>query len=83
MLLAKTSSRGRPGQDPDVRSRRYQAQLKDNIGGANYAGSNLLKTGSTATDADQGQHHLVLQSRLRPARSRTGTIDIDVWPTSA
>src|SRR5262245_38342230 len=49
ILLAKTASAGdRAKIQSEIAS--YQAQLKDNIGGANYAGSNLLKTGSTATD---------------------------------
>ena len=64
ILLAKTSSaENRAKVQSEIAT--YQAQLKDNIGGANYAGSNLLKTGIDRHRPDQGQRHLVLQSRLR------------------
>jgi flagellin len=48
VLLAKTSSADdRAKIQSEIKS--LQAQLTDNIGGANYAGSNLLKTDSTST----------------------------------
>ena len=53
----------------------YQAQLKDNIAGASYAGSNLLKTGTAATDQTKLS---VITSYNRGANNAvtTGTIDV-------
>lgn len=49
ILLAKTSS---PEDRLKIQSeiKAYQDQLKDSIGGANYAGANLLQTSSSSTD---------------------------------
>jgi len=49
ILLAKTSS---PEDRLKIQSeiKAYQDQLKDSIGGANYAGANLLQTSSTSGD---------------------------------
>jgi flagellin len=74
LLLAKTAS---PENRVKIQSEiaTYQAQLIDNIGGANYAGSNLLKTGSTATDPTVVS---VISSYNRDSAGAvtTGTIDI-------
>ena len=74
ILLAKTSSaENRAKVQSEIAT--YQAQLKDNIGGANYAGSNLLKTGSTAADPTKVS---VISSYNRDSAGvvTTGTIDV-------
>ena len=74
ILLAKTSSaENRAKVQSEIAA--YQAQLKDNIGGANYAGSNLLKTGSAATDPTKVT---IISSYNRDSAGTvsTGTIDI-------
>jgi flagellin len=74
ILLAKTASTAdRAKIQSEIAA--YQSQLKDNIGGANYAGSNLLKTGSTATDPT---NLTVISSYNRDAAGAvtTGTINV-------
>ena len=74
ILLAKTASTAdRAKIQSEIAA--YQSQLKDNIGGANYSGSNLLKTGSTATDPT---NLTVISSYNRDAAGAvtTGTIDV-------
>ena len=76
VLLAKTSSAAdRAKIQSEIAA--YQAQLIDNIGGANYAGSNLLKTGSTATDPTVVS---VISSYNRDSAGAvtTGTIDVSL-----
>jgi len=73
ILLAKTAS---PENRAKIQSEiaTYQAQLIDNIGGANYAGSNLLQTDSAATVTSM----TVISSYNRDAAGvvTTGTIDV-------
>ena len=73
ILLAKTAS---PADRTKIQGEiaNYQAQLKDNIAGANYAGSNLLQTDSTAT----ANKLSVISSYNRDSAGAvtTGTIDI-------
>jgi flagellin len=74
VLLAKTSSDSdRAKIQTEISS--LQAQLKDNIGGASYAGDNLLKTDSSATDTT----FTLMTSYNRDASGNvtTGTIDVD------
>ncbi|MHA6686428.1 flagellin N-terminal helical domain-containing protein [Mesorhizobium sp. A556] len=74
VLLAKTSSDDdRAKIQTEISS--LQAQLKDNIGGASYAGSNLLKNDS-ATDTTL----TVMTSYNRDSSGAvtTGTIDVDL-----
>ena len=74
ILLAKTASTAdRAKIQSEIAA--YQSQLIDNIGGANYAGSNLLKTGSTATDPT---NLTVISSYNRDAAGAvtTGTINV-------
>ncbi|MDR7034695.1 flagellin [Mesorhizobium sp. BE184] len=74
VLLAKTSS---PADRAKIQSeiKTYQDQLKDTIGGASYAGSNLLETDSTSTDTTLN----IISSYNRDATGAvvTGSIDID------
>jgi flagellin len=74
VLLAKTSSSDdRAKIQSEITS--LQAQLTDNIGGANYAGSNLLQTDSTDT---VNTKLTVMTSYNRDAAGKvtTGTIDV-------
>ena len=76
LLLAKTASaENRAKIQSEIAT--YQAQLIDNIGGANYAGSNLLQTGSAATDPTVVS---VISSYNRDAAGAvtTGTIDVSL-----
>ncbi|HTV71645.1 MAG TPA: flagellin [Rhizobiaceae bacterium] len=73
VLLAKTSSaENRAKIQAEIAT--YQAQLTDNINGANYAGTNLLQTDSTSTVTTM----TVISSYNRDATGAvtTGTIDI-------
>jgi flagellin len=73
VLLAKTAStEDRAKIQTEIAS--LQAQLTDNIGGANYAGSNLLKTDSTATVTTVS----IISSYNRDSAGAvtTGTIDV-------
>ncbi|MGB3541070.1 MAG: flagellin [Mesorhizobium sp.] len=74
VLLAKTSSTDdRAKIQSEIDS--LQAQLKDNIGGANYAGSNLLKTSST--DASNTSLTIMTSyNRDSSGKVTTGTIDV-------
>ncbi|MHA6641554.1 flagellin N-terminal helical domain-containing protein [Mesorhizobium sp. A623] len=75
VLLAKTSSADdRTKIQSEIKS--LQAQLTDNIGGANYAGSNLLKTDSTST-TDTKLTVLTSYNRTTAGAVTTGTIEID------
>jgi flagellin len=87
VLLAKTAgTEDRAKIQAEIAT--YQAQLKDNIGGANYAGSNLLKTDSAGTatqlnvittgtiDVDFSKTRLI-DSNPTAADARTGTLDKD------
>ena len=73
ILLAKTAS---PADRTKIQGEiaNYQAQLKDNIAGANYAGSNLLKTDSAATVTKLS----IISSYNRDSTGAvtTGTIDV-------
>jgi flagellin len=73
ILLAKTAStEDRAKIQSEIAA--YQAQLTDNVGGANYAGSNLLKTDSAATVTTM----TVISSYNRDSAGvvTTGTIDV-------
>ncbi|MET3661949.1 flagellin [Aquamicrobium ahrensii] len=73
VLLAKTAgTEDRAKIQAEIET--YQAQLTDNIGGANYAGSNLLRTDSTGTATGIS----VISSYNRDADGvvTTGTIDV-------
>ena len=74
ILLAKTAS---PADRTKIQGEiaNYQAQLKDNIAGANYAGSNLLKTGSGATDPTSMS---IITSYNRDSTGKVTTGQIDV-----
>ncbi len=79
VLLAKTAgTEDRAKIQAEIAT--YQAQLKDNIGGANYAGSNLLKTDSASTG---GTKLSVITSYNRDDAGAvtTGTIDVDFSKT--
>jgi flagellin len=74
VLLAKTSSDAdRTKIQTEIES--LQAQLKDNIGGASYAGDNLLKTSSSATDTTITL--MTSYNRDSSGNVTTGTIDVD------
>jgi len=74
VLLAKTSSADdRAKIQTEITS--LQAQLTDNIGGANYAGSNLLKTDSTST-TDTKLTVMTSYNRDSTGAVTTGTIDV-------
>jgi len=74
ILLAKTAS---PEDRAKIQSeiKTYQDQLVDSIGGANYAGANLLQTDSTSTDTTLR----VISSYNRDSTGAvvTGSIDIE------
>ena len=74
VLLAKTSS---PEDRTKIQSEisSLQAQLIDNIGGANYAGSNLLQTDSGSTDTTL--HIISSYNRDSTGAVVTGSIDVD------
>jgi flagellin len=75
VLLAKTSSSDdRAKIQSEISS--LQAQLTDNIGGANYAGSNLLKTDSASTTSTK---LTVMTSYNRDSAGAvtTGTIEVN------
>jgi flagellin len=73
VLLAKTSS---PEDRAKIQSeiKAYQDQLRDSIGGANYAGANLLQTDSTSTDTTL--HIISSYNRDSTGAVITGSIDI-------
>ena len=74
VLLAKTSeSADRAKIQSEIDT--YISQLKDNIGGASYAGTNMLKTGSTATDATKLS---IITSYNRDSAGKVTTGQIDV-----
>jgi flagellin len=75
VLAAKTSSSDdRAKIQTEIAS--LQAQLKDNIGGANYAGSNLLQTdGSSTTDTKLTV--MTSYNRSSAGAVTTGTIDVN------
>ncbi|ODT07142.1 MAG: flagellin, partial [Mesorhizobium sp. SCN 65-20] len=75
MLLAKATDSATERAKIQGEIATYQAQLKDNIAGASYAGSNLLKNGTAATDPTKLS---VITSYNRGAGNAvtTGTIDI-------
>jgi len=79
VLLAKTSS---PNDRTKIQSEiaSLQAQLSDNIGGANYAGSNLLQTDSTSATSTK---LTVMTSYNRDSAGAvtTGTIDVQFLDT--
>jgi len=78
VLLAKTASaEDRSKIQSEIEA--LQAQLTDSIGGANYAGSNLLQTDSTATTTTLK----IVSSYNRDSTGAvtTGTIDIDLADT--
>lgn len=73
ILLAKTSS---PEDRVKIQSeiKTYQAQLIDSIGGANYAGANLLQTDSTSSNTVL--HVISSYNRDSTGAVITGSIDI-------
>ncbi|MET3791653.1 flagellin-like hook-associated protein FlgL [Aquamicrobium terrae] len=78
VLLAKTAGtedRAKIQSEIDT----YVAQLKDNVGGANYAGSNLLKTDSTADS--QKLSVITSYNRSDTGAVTTGTIDVSFGST--
>jgi flagellin len=76
ILAAKTSSADdRKKIQTEIKS--LQEQLKDNIAGANYAGSNLLKTGSAATDATN-LSIMTSYNRSSTGAVTTGQIDVSL-----
>lgn len=75
VLLAKTpSTDDRAKIQTEIES--LQAQLTDNIGGASYAGANLLKTDSTST-TDTKLTVMTSYNRDSAGKVTTGTIDVD------
>jgi flagellin len=79
VLLAKTSSADdRAKIQTEIKS--LQAQLTDNIGGANYAGSNLLQTDSTST-TDTKLTVMTSYNRDSTGAVTTGTINVDYADT--
>ena len=79
VLAAKTSSADdRAKIQTEITS--LQNQLKDNIGGANYAGSNLLKTDSTST-TDTKLTIMTSYNRDSSGAVTTGTIEVDYADT--
>ncbi|PWK71647.1 flagellin [Aminobacter sp. AP02] len=75
VLLAKATDSATERAKIQSEITTYQAQLKDNIAGASYAGSNLLKTGAAAADPTKLS---VITSYNRGTGNAvtTGTIDI-------
>ncbi|HTV71646.1 MAG TPA: flagellin [Rhizobiaceae bacterium] len=74
VLLAKTSSSAdRAKIQAEIAT--YQAQLTDNINGANYAGSNLLQTDSTST-TDTQLTVLTSYNRTNAGVVTTGSISV-------
>jgi len=74
VLAAKTSSTDdRAKIQTEITS--LQAQLKDNIGGANYAGSNLLQSDSTDTANDK-LTIMTSYNRDSSGKVTTGTIEV-------
>ncbi len=74
VLLAKTSSSDdRKKIQSEISA--LQDQLKDNIGGASYAGSNLLKTSSTST-TDTKLTVMTSYNRDSSGNVTTGTIEV-------
>ncbi|EXL09514.1 flagellin [Aquamicrobium defluvii] len=79
VLLAKTAgTEDRAKIQAEIAT--YQAQLKDNIGGANYAGSNLLKTDSTSTGSTK-LSVITSYNRDDSGNVSTGTIDVNFGKT--
>jgi flagellin len=79
VLLAKTSSDDdRAKIQTEIAT--LQAQLKDNIAGANYAGSNLLQTDSTDT-ANTKLTVMTSYNRDSAGKVSIGTIDVDYSKT--
>ncbi|MDH6233381.1 flagellin [Mesorhizobium soli] len=79
VLLAKTSSDDdRAKIQTEIAT--LQAQLKDNIAGANYAGSNLLQTDSTST-TDTKLTVMTSYNRDSAGKVSIGTIDVDYSKT--
>jgi len=79
VLLAKTAgAEDRAKIQAEIAT--YQAQLKDNIGGANYAGSNLLKTDSTSTGSTK-LSVITSYNRDDTGAVTTGTIDVNFAKT--
>ena len=75
VLLAKTAStEDRAKIQSEIAT--YQAQLTDNIGGANYAGSNLLKTTGTGS-----MSVITSYNRDSAGTVSTGTVTIDLTKT--
>ncbi|MFD9902293.1 flagellin [Mesorhizobium sp. NPDC059025] len=74
VLLAKTSS---PADRERIQTEigNLQAQLKDNVAGANYAGSNLLNNDSTST-TDTKLTVMTSYNRDAAGKVTTGTIDV-------
>ncbi len=76
VLLAKTSSAAdRDRIQTEIGN--LQSQLKDNIAGANYAGSNLLQTSSATTAVDKKLTVMTSYNRDSAGAVTTGTIDVD------
>ena len=76
VLLAKTSSAAdRDRIQTEIGN--LQSQLKDNIAGANYAGSNLLQTSSNASAVDKKLTVMTSYNRDSTGAVTTGTIDVD------
>ena len=74
VLLAKTSGaedRAKIQSEIDT----YVAQLKDNVAGANYAGSNLLK--SDSTDASTSFNVITSYNRDADGKVTTGSISVN------
>ena len=73
VLLAKTaSSEDRAKIQSEIKA--LQAQLKDNVNGANYAGSNMLKTDSASTETTMN----IISSYNRDASGAVSTGSISV-----
>ena len=78
VLLAKTAStEDRAKIQSEIAT--YQAQLKDNIGGANYAGSNLLQTNPLATSTKLSV--ITSYNRDSAGTVSTGTVEVDFAKT--
>ncbi|MBN9242883.1 MAG: flagellin [Mesorhizobium sp.] len=79
VLLAKTSSSDdRKKIQSEISA--LQSQLKDNIGGASYAGSNLLKTDSSSA-TDTKLTVMTSYNRDSTGKVSTGTIDVKYTDT--
>lgn len=76
VLLAKTSS-GADRERIQTEIGNLQSQLKDNITGANYAGSNLLQTSGNAAATDTKLTVMTSYNRDSAGKVTTGTIDVD------